>query len=462
MPASLPAHSEQGAHLLLVDDDPSLLKLLSMRLQSRGFRVTTAESGKQALRRLEAERPDLVLSDMRMDEMDGLALFREIQRRLPGLPVIILTAHGSIPDAVSATREGVFSFLTKPVDRDELFASIDEALAHSAGSGDQTDEQWRSAIITRSPEMERILEQAKMVAASDVSVLVTGPSGSGKELMAAAIHKASRRADKPFVAVNCGALPEQLLESELFGHARGAFTGAITEHSGLFQAADGGTLFLDEIGDMPLALQIKLLRAVQERQIRPLGSTATIPVDVRLISATHRDLAEAMQEGEFREDLFYRLNVVNLKLPPLKDRAEDVPLLARHQLAQAAARHKPLVKGFSRDALNLLAASAWPGNVRQLVNVVEQCVALSTSPIIPEALVTQALEAEENALPTFSDARAGFERSYLVKVLKITEGNVTQAARIAGRNRTDFYKLLGRHELEPSSFKPGGCYSEEP
>jgi two-component system response regulator GlrR len=462
MSASRRVNSEQGAHLLLVDDDPSLLKLLGMRLQSRGFRVTTAESGKEALRRLEAERPDLVLSDMRMDEMDGLALFREIQRRMPGLPVIILTAHGSIPDAVSATREGVFSFLTKPVDRDELFTSIDEALAQSTGSGSEADESWRSAIITRSPEMGRILEQAKMVATSDVSVLVTGPSGSGKELMAAAIHKASRRADKPFVAINCGALPEQLLESELFGHSRGAFTGAINEHRGLFQAADGGTLFLDEIGDMPLSLQIKLLRALQERQIRPLGSVATIPVDVRLISATHRDLAEAMQEGEFREDLFYRLNVVNLKLPPLKDRAEDVPLLARHLLAQAAARHKPFVKGFSREALNLLAASAWPGNVRQLVNVVEQCVALSSSPIIPEALVTQALEAEENALPTFNDARAGFERSYLVKVLKITEGNVTQAARIAGRNRTDFYKLLARHELEPSSFKPGGCYSDEP
>lgn len=462
MTASLPMSREQGAHLLLVDDDPSLLKLLGMRLQSRGFRVTTAESGKEALRRLEAERPDLVLSDMRMDEMDGLALFREIQRRMPGMPVIILTAHGSIPDAVSATREGVFGFLTKPVDRDELFSSIDEALVQSIGSREEADDRWRSAIITRSPEMERILEQAKMVATSDVSVLVTGPSGSGKELMAAAIHKASRRADKPFVTINCGALPEQLLESELFGHSRGAFTGAINEHRGLFQAAEGGTLFLDEIGDMPLALQIKLLRALQERQIRPLGSVTTIPVDVRVISATHRDLAEAMQEGEFREDLFYRLNVVNLKLPPLKERAEDVPLLARHLLAQAAVRHKPFVKGFSREALNLLAASGWPGNVRQLLNVVEQCVALSSSPIIPEALVTQALEAEENALPTFNDARAGFERSYLVKVLKITEGNVTQAARIAGRNRTDFYKLLGRHELEPSSFKPGGCYSDEP
>ncbi|QEM83043.1 two-component system response regulator GlrR [Halomonas binhaiensis] len=443
-----------SAHILLVDDDVSLLKLLGMRLESRGYRVTTAESGRDALKRLDEARPDLVLSDLRMDEMDGMALFQEIQRRMPGLPVIILTAHGSIPDAVSATRQGVFSFLTKPVDRDELFGAIDDALAHLTNTG-EGDDSWRDEIITRSPEMERILEQARMVAGSDVSVLITGPSGSGKELLANAIHKASSRADKPFVAINCGALPEQLLESELFGHARGAFTGAISEHGGLFQAADGGTLFLDEIGDMPLSLQVKLLRVLQERQVRPLGSTSSIPVDVRVLSATHRDLDQAMHEGEFREDLYYRLNVVNLKLPPLKDRAEDVPLLVKHLVAQAASRHKPFVKGFSPEAMNLLATSSWPGNVRQLVNVVEQCVALSSAPMIPEALVAQALVAEDNALPTFNDARAGFERSYLVKVLKITEGNVTQAARIAGRNRTDFYKLLSRHELEPSAFKPG-------
>ncbi|WP_230086178.1 sigma 54-interacting transcriptional regulator [Halomonas sp. 328] len=425
-----------------------------MRLESHGFRVTTAASGREALERVEASRPDLVLSDLRMDEMDGLALFQELQRRLPGLPVIILTAHGSIPDAVSATRQGVFSFLTKPVNRDELFAAIDEALSQTVWSG-EGEQGWRAEIITRSPEMERILEQAQMVAASDVSVLVTGASGSGKELLASAIHKASPRADKPFVAINCGALPEQLLESELFGHAKGAFTGAVSQHQGLFQAADGGTLFLDEIGDMPLPLQVKLLRALQERQVRPLGSTTSIPIDVRIISATHRDLSRAMADGDFREDLYYRLNVVNLKLPALKERAEDVPLLAKHLVAKVASRHKAFVKGFSPEALNLLASCAWPGNVRQLVNVVEQCVALSSAPIIPEALVSQALAAEENGLPTFNDARAGFERSYLIKVLKITEGNVTQAARIAGRNRTDFYKLLGRHDLEPGRFKPG-------
>ncbi|MFQ3786519.1 two-component system response regulator GlrR [Halomonas sp. A29] len=454
-PAARTSGAKAGnAHVLLVDDDVSLLRLLGMRLESRGYRVTTAESGPEALRKLEAERPDIVLSDLRMDEMDGMALFQAIQREVPGLPVIILTAHGSIPDAVNATQQGVFSFLTKPVDRDELFSAIDEALTHMPTGSNSDSEAWRASIITRSPEMERVLEQARMVAASDVSVLITGPSGSGKELLARAIHDASPRANHPFVAINCGALPEQLLESELFGHAKGAFTGAVSDHKGLFQAAEGGTLFLDEIGDMPLPLQVKLLRALQERQIRQLGSTQSLPVNVRILSATHRDLSQAMHQGEFREDFFYRLNVVNLKLPALKDRAEDVPLLARHLVAQAAERHKPFVKGFSPEALNLLATSAWPGNVRQLVNVVEQCVALTRSPMIPEALVAQALAAEDCALPTFNDARAGFERSYLVKVLKITEGNVTQAARIAGRNRTDFYKLLSRHELEPSTFKP--------
>ncbi|WP_299237019.1 two-component system response regulator GlrR [uncultured Halomonas sp.] len=448
------AGRRQPAHILLVDDDVSLLKLLGMRLESRGYRLTTAESGREALRSLEVDRPDLVITDLRMDEMDGLMLFREVQRAAPGLPVILLTAHGSIPDAVAATREGVFSFLTKPVDRDELFAAIEDALAQAPGGVTDGDEAWRAEIITHSPEMERLLEQARMVAASDVSVLVSGPSGSGKELMARAIHRASPRAEKPFVAINCGALPEQLLESELFGHTKGAFTGAISEHRGLFQAADGGTLFLDEIGDMPLPLQVKLLRALQERHVRPLGSTTQVPVDVRIISATHRDLDRAMGEGEFREDLYYRLNVVNLRLPSLKERPEDVPLLAKHLVVQAAERHKPFVKGFSPEALKLLAASAWPGNVRQLVNVVEQCVALTGTAIIPEALVAQALAAEESVLPTFNDARAAFERRYLIKVLKLTAGNVTQAARIAGRNRTDFYKLLGRHDLEPAPFKP--------
>ena len=438
------------ARLLLVDDDPGLLKLLRMRLVSEGYSVVTAESGPEALRVLGREKVDLVISDLRMDEMDGLQLFSEIQKGQPGMPVIILTAHGSIPDAVAATQQGVFSFLTKPVDKDALYKAIDEALEQRSPA---TDEAWRQAIVTRSPLMLRLLEQAGMVAQSDVSVLINGQSGTGKEIVAQAIHNASPRHDKPFVAINCGALPEQLLESELFGHARGAFTGAVSNREGLFQAAEGGTLFLDEIGDMPVALQVKLLRVLQERKVRPLGSNRDIEINVRIISATHRDLPKAMARGEFREDLFYRLNVVNLKIPPLSERTEDIPLLANHLLRQSADRHKPFVRAFSSDAMKRLMAAKWPGNVRQLVNVIEQCVALTSSPVIGDALVEQALEGENTALPTFVEARNQFELNYLRKLLQITRGNVTHAARMAGRNRTEFYKLLSRHELDANDFK---------
>lgn len=443
--------NRKSANLLLVDDDPSLLKLLGMRLSSEGFKVTTAESGPEALKILQKEKLDLVISDLRMDEMDGMALFDEIQKAHPNMPVIILTAHGSIPDAVAATQRGVFSFLTKPVDKDALYKAIDEALALS--STPISDEEWSSGIVTRSPLMIRLLEQAHMVAQSDVSVLINGQSGTGKEVLAQAIHKASPRARKPFIAINCGALPEQLLESELFGHAKGAFTGAVSNREGLFFAASGGTLFLDEIGDMPMPLQVKLLRVLQERKVRPLGSNRDLDIDVRILSATHRNLPKAMEKNEFREDLYYRLNVVNLRIPALNERSEDIPLLANHLLREAASRHKPFVRSFSSDAMKCLITASWPGNVRQLVNVIEQCVALTTSPVISEALVSQALQGENTALPTFVEARNQFELNYLRKLLQMTKGNVTQAARMAGRNRTEFYKLLGRHDLEASDFK---------
>ena len=427
-----------------------MLKLLGLRLTSEGYSVVTAESGAEGLRVLNREKVDLVISDLRMDEMDGMQLFAEIQKVQPGMPVIILTAHGSIPDAVAATQQGVFSFLTKPVDKDALYQAIDDALEQSAPA---TDERWREAIVTRSPLMLRLLEQARLVAQSDVSVLINGQSGTGKEIFAQAIHNASPRNSKPFIAINCGALPEQLLESELFGHARGAFTGAVSNREGLFQAAEGGTLFLDEIGDMPAPLQVKLLRVLQERKVRPLGCNRDIDIDVRIISATHRDLPKAMTRGEFREDLYYRLNVVSLKIPALAERTEDIPLLANHLLRQAAERHKPFVRAFSTDAMKRLMTASWPGNVRQLVNVIEQCVALTSSPVISDALVEQALEGENTALPTFVEARNQFELNYLRKLLQITKGNVTHAARMAGRNRTEFYKLLSRHELDANDFK---------
>jgi two-component system response regulator GlrR len=382
-----------------------------------------------------------------------MALFDEIAKRSPGLPVVLMTAHGSIPEAVAATQRGVFGFLTKPLNNVELRDILQKAVNQSHVP---SKDSWRQAIVTRSKTMEQVLDQAYRVAQRDVSVLITGASGTGKELLANAIHQASPRARRNFVAINCGALPEHLLESELFGHAKGAFTGAVTEHAGLFREADGGTLFLDEIGDMPLPLQVKLLRALQERQIRPVGSAKSIPIDVRVISATHRDLKQAMQEQSFREDLYYRLNVVNLQLPTLRERAEDIPLLARHVLQQSAERHGVQVNRFSEDAMQALVTAQWPGNVRQLVNVVEQCVALTSNPVVSLALVSQALEQNRSFWPTLSEARDQFERQYLVRVLKMAEGNVTRAAELAGRNRTDFHKLLKKHELSAAQVSEQG------
>jgi two-component system response regulator GlrR len=443
--------NQEATRILLVDDDKDLLQLISMRLTSAGYAVTAVESGEAALVSLAVSRPHLVITDLRMQGMDGLALYDEIRRVSSGIPVIILTAHGTIPEAVAATRKGVFGFLTKPFDGKVLVDTVADALRLSSTPG--AAEDWHADFITRSPLMQELLQQARRVAATGASVCIYGPSGTGKELLARAIHRASPRAGAPFVAVNCGAIPEGLLESELFGHRKGAFTGATADRKGLFQAAEGGTLFLDEIGDMPLALQVKLLRALEDRAIRPVGSNETIPVDARIICATHRKLEQRITSGEFREDLYYRLNVVKLTLPSLDERREDVPLLASSFLARLAERYGRKGLAFSPGALETLVAAQWPGNVRQLLNAVEQTVALASTDVIPESLVRQAIDAGQDYHRTLDDARKGFERDYLVRILKITAGNVTQAARLAGRNRTEFYRLLDRHALEPGMFK---------
>ena len=445
-----------SGEVLLVDDDPDLLKLISLRLTSAGYRVRTADSGETALAALAVTRPAAVITDLKMPGIDGLALFDAIHRQHPALPVIILTAHGTIPEAVFATQRGVFGFLTKPFDSQELLQKVAAAVRLSGGESEpasQTTGEWRSGIITRSPRMEDLLRQARLVADSDASVLIFGESGTGKELLARAIHRASRRTGKRFVAVNCGAIPEPLLESELFGHKRGAFTDAIRDKKGLFEEASGGTLFLDEIGDMPLALQVKLLRVLQEAEVRPVGATLSLPIDVRVISATHRDLDAQKAAGEFREDLYYRLNVVSMKLPPLAERREDIPLLATHFLRKLAERYKKPVPTLAPDAMALLIGAPWPGNVRQLLNLLEQSVALATTSVIPATLVQGALREDAGVLAPFEEARKQFERDYLVRLLKITGGNVTQAAMLAKRNRTEFYKLLQRHRLEPGMFK---------
>ncbi len=438
--------------ILLVDDDPGLLRLLSIRLRAEGYEVEAVESAHKALGALNRFTPDLVITDLRMDKMDGIGLLKELQTRSPGLRVIIVTAHGTIPDAVTATQHGAFGFLTKPIDKDELMSLVDRALKVSGSS--EVDEGWASEIITRNQAMKEVMQQAKMVAATDARVLITGESGTGKELLAQAIHKASDRHNKPFVAINCSAMAENLLESELFGHEKGAFTGATRSHDGLFKAAEGGTLMLDEIGDMPMRLQVKLLRVLQESQVRPVGSTEAIDIDVRVISATHRDLQDLMGQGRFREDLYYRLNVVNIKLPTLDDRREDIPLLVAHFLQQIARDSDLERKVYAPEAVEMLVTAEWPGNIRQLYNVVRQNVALSRSPVISGELVQQSLGEHAGKLASFSDARDEFTRNYLSQILQITTGNVSQAARLAKRNRTDFYKLLARHELNPDEFKP--------
>ncbi len=445
----------KGAHLLLVDDDDDLLRLLSMRLTANGYRVTAVGSAEAALARLSIELPALVISDVRLPDKDGMALFQQIRGQYPALPVILLTAHGTIPDAVEATTLGAYAYLTKPFDAKVLLDRIGQALALTAPNDSRAtgDDSWRAEIISRSQSMAELLAEARLVAASDASVLIRGESGTGKELLARAIHRASRRARAPFIAVNCGAIPEQLLESELFGHVKGAYTGAVSSREGLVQAADGGTLFLDEIGDMPLLLQVKLLRVLQERVVRQLGSDMGRPVDVRVLSATHRDLDAAMLEGQFREDLYYRLNVITLTLPALAQRREDIGLLATRFLHMLAAKYEKQVNGFAPDALEALTRSSWPGNVRQLYNVVEHVCALATAPLVPLSLVQRALRVPTLEVLSYTEAKQRFERNYLVQLLKLTDGNVSDAARLAERNRTEFYRLLSKYDLTASQFR---------
>ncbi|QBJ77054.1 sigma 54-interacting transcriptional regulator [Aquitalea sp. USM4] len=440
--------------VLLVDDDADLLHLLGLRLEAAGYLVDKAASAEAALSALAVRRADVLLTDWRLPGMDGMALFEQVKRSYPSLPVIILTAHGTVPDAVEAVSRGVFGYLVKPFDSAALLSKVSQALQLSAPalSHDEQD-TWRAEVVSCSPLMDELLAEARLVAVTDASVLIRGESGTGKEVLARALHRASPRAGKPFIAVNCAAIPDNLLESELFGHEKGAFTGAAARHQGLIAQADGGTLFLDEIGDMPLALQVKLLRVLQEREVRPLGASKPIAVDVRLISATHRDLELLISDGLFREDLFYRLNVLTLQLPALSERREDIPLLAQHFLSQVCERYGKEVAGFAPDATEYLCSLRWSGNIRQLANAVEQCCVLSTAGLIPLSLVQKAVSDGMASIPTLAEARRQFEREYLEKLLRVTAGNASVAARIADRNRTEFYRLLQKHDLVAAAFK---------
>lgn len=443
--------------ILLVDDDADLLHLMSLRLKATGYDVNAVNSAENALARIAVYRPQVVVTDLKMPGMDGMSLFEVIQQRYLRLPVIVLTAHGTIPDAVAATQQGVFGYLTKPFDGNILLQKLQQALKQSGepGLNDNLagDQLWREEIVSRSASMEALLQKTKAAAITDVSILIQSQTGTGKELLARAIHKASSRHGKPFMALNCAAIPEPLLESELFGHSRGAFTGATQAHPGLFQAANGGTVFLDEIGDMPLTAQAKLLRVLEQHEVRPVGTTHTVPVDVRIIAATHQDLTDKVKNGLFREDLIYRLNVITLEIPPLAQRREDISLLADHFCLMLANKHGKSPQRFAPEAMELLVSAPWPGNVRQLLNVVEQCVVLSTTPLISRNLVERALQYKPERLLSLSEARNQFEHDYLVRLLHLTEGNVALAARLSDRNRSEFYKLLRRHLLEPALFR---------
>lgn len=441
--------------ILLVDDDAGMLQLLAMRLGALNYSTRCANSGAEALHLIQQELPDVVITDLRMEEMSGLALFEKVHTDWPSLPVIILTAHGSIREAVEATQKGVFSFLTKPVDKDELMTTLNQAVSR-AQETPRDKQSWGQQFNTCSSKMYQLLEQAHLLAASDVNVLISGESGTGKEVLARTLHRQSRRAAKPFIAINCSAIPSEMLESELFGHLKGAFTGANRDHDGLFVAAEGGVVFLDEVGDMPMPLQAKLLRVLQEKSVRPVGGTKDRPINVRILSATHRHLVDAIQAQHFREDLYYRLNVVTVALPSLRERKEDIPLLAKYFLRTIAERTGTIPKNLAPRALNALLAYHWPGNIRQLENVIEQVVALAPGLVIPETLVENALPiTASNKTKNLTDAKKDFERKYVEDLLRSTQGSITEAARLAGRNRSDFYKIVQRHGVDVERFKVG-------
>ncbi|HET7570987.1 MAG TPA: sigma 54-interacting transcriptional regulator [Gammaproteobacteria bacterium] len=448
---------DRKTRILIVDDDPSLRRLLAIRLGDAGYAVESAGDGKDALAMIAPFRPDLVLTDLRMPSMDGMALFSEIRDHHPGLPVIILTAHGTIPDAVEATRNGVSGYLTKPFDSHQLLAAVTDALRVAAGpdadADSPIDRSWRADIITRNAAMETLLRQAALAASGEAPILIQGETGTGKQLLARAIHGAGPRRTRPFVHVDAAVIPETLLEAEFFGYDMGAVGGQRRIREGRFSAAHGGTLFIDEIDALPPVFQAKLLRALKERQVWPLAANDALPADVRLISATRRDPARAVEQRRFSQDLYYCINVVSLALPPLVERREDIPLLAAHFLKAAAGRAGKTVTGFSPQAMELLIGASWPGNVRELQNVIERAVALADTPLIPDSSIRRALHGKSGALTSLADARDQFERDYLVQLLQITEGNVSQAARIAQRNRTEFYKLLHRHRLDPVNFR---------
>ena len=446
--------------ILVVDDDRNLLELIKIRLESAQYEVDSAMNEEDAIEKARNQAFDIAIIDLHLINKSGITLMEEIHVINPEMPVIILTAYGTIESAVESMKKGAYSYLTKPFDARELLLQIEKALEKQKLSteisrlkGLLTEKYDFSNIVARSEKMQRVLEQVLRIARTESTIYIYGDSGTGKELVAKAVHFISERRDKAFVDINCAAIPESLLESELFGHEKGAFTGAVRTRGGLFTQANGGTIFLDEIGDMPLSIQAKLLRVLQERRFYPVGGKEPIEVDVRLIVATNKDLEEEVKKGRFREDLFYRIHVIPIRLPSLNDRKEDIPPLVDHFLKIFTKDMNKKIKGLTPQAMQILMMKDWPGNVRQLQNTIEYAVAMAQEDYITEDLLQHQKEIPPGELRPLKEAKANFEKSYIIHLLETTQGNVSQAAKMAGKYRADFYNLLKKYNLKPIDFK---------
>ena len=447
--------------ILVVDDDRNLLELARMRLESASYEVSTALTEEQAVEAVKAEPVDLSIVDLQLVRQDGISLMQELHAINPEMPVIILTAYGTIESAVEAMKKGAYSYLTKPFESRELLFQLEKALENRRLNSEikrlrgLLEERYGfNNIVAKSEKMRKVLELVSRSAKTDSTIYLHGESGTGKELIAKAVHLSSDRRDQVFVAINCAALPEPLLESELFGHEKGAFTGAIRKTPGLLTQANGGTFFLDEIGDMALSIQAKLLRVLEERKFYPVGAEKPVEVDIRLIVATNKDLDAEVKKGSFREDLFYRIHVIPIFLPPLRDRGEDIPPLVEHFIEKFNERTKKEIKGLAPQAMQRLMLYDWPGNVRELEHIIEYAVAMTQTDVITEDLILLRTKssAEEPWRP-LKQAKGAFEKNYLIRLLELSGGNVSQAARLAGKYRADFYDLMRKHGLSVDDFK---------
>jgi two-component system response regulator GlrR len=447
--------------IMVVDDDRNLLELARMRLESANYEVATALTEEQAVEAVKAQPIDLSIVDLQLAKQDGISLMQELHAINPEMPVIILTAYGTIESAVEAMKKGAYSYLTKPFEARELLFQLEKALENRRLNSEVKrlrgllEERYGfDNIVAKSEKMRRVLELVSHGAKTDSTIYLHGESGTGKELIAKAVHLSSERRDRPFVAINCAALPEALLQSELFGHEKGAFTGAVRKAPGLFTQADGGTFFLDEIGDMALGIQAKLLRVLEEKKFYPVGGEKPVEVNVRLIVATNKDLESEVRRGTFREDLFYRIHVIPIFLPPLRDRREDIPPLVEHFLAKFNDRTKKEVKGITPQGMQRLMLYDWPGNVRELEHVIEYAVAMTQTDMITEDLILLRTKvSDEDPCRPLKQAKGAFEKNYLIRLLELSGGNVSQAARLAGKYRADFYDLLRKYEINVDDFK---------